>query len=94
LAALARGLDGHAARVDDAEVGRRGIDLNEPAAAQQGRDLLALVLVDFATQRLDAKRFHETTATNFAAHGTIDKPVPTGGVERFTPTAFGGEVVR
>ena len=64
LPALAGGLDGDAARVDDPQVrAPPASTCDKPARAQQRGELLALVLVDLAAERLDAKTFSRATRT-------------------------------
>ena len=59
LAALSGGDRGNAAGVDDNQVGRAvGIDLCKSELFEELSDLLAFVLVDFATERVDGKSFH------------------------------------
>ena len=51
LSALTGGLDGNAARVNNAQLGAVGGRFRQPAGTQERADLLALVLVHFAAER-------------------------------------------
>ena len=69
LSALAGGLDGDAAGVDNPQLGRSaGVRLDQAAGAEEGRHLLAFVLVDLAAEGLNGERFH------FAPAGTNRRP--------------------
>ena len=72
LAAFAGGLHRHAARIDHLHI-PGGINLIQAMRAQQGRDLVAFVLIDFTAERVDRESFHGRHNIQAAAGRSINR---------------------
>jgi len=59
LTALAGGLGRHAASVYNSQIGGLRASRRQAAGSQQLGDLLALVMIDTAAERLNKERFHD-----------------------------------